>query len=674
MFVDDDSFGLMIISSDGQQTIGAASLDCNINYSQMYNGTVVNNHAYTTKIEGRSADGIKLTYEKDDDDIAMLQLAENVGLFAVTDPTNNIAAGVMIGDLDGSGELNATSLLYMQENVVASQIAVSPSGVVLGIGDLVNNIASEVLITPTDFAWNGKTIATVDQIQSAVQSDWNQSDSSALDYIKNKPVLGTVSSKDFGTSGGNVPILDSNGKLASSVLPAIAITDTFVVSTQAAMLALTAEVGDVCVRTDLNKTYILKEDGASTLSHWQEMLTPTTGVTSVNGQTGAVTLTIPTKTSDLTNDSGFITQSAIPTDYLPLSAGNSKKLTGDLYFDKTYSTIYLDNDSTNPAYIKGGYRTDLKIVSGYAGKIVLNPGYSTYSVELNTAGYLYPSGNGQCLGTYANKWANLYISGKLVNGSTSSSKGLIVPDTSTWTADKTIATTDDVATKQDTISDLSTIRSGAAAGATALQSYTETDPTVPSWAKAANKPTYSYSEITNTPDLSDVVTHDDTVTTATETTFADNYYTKTQTDNLLNRKSNFIELFKDTTTKINTASSYVAYTNLIITKSYGNTFSFSNNAVTVNADVGYVKITMQCKFYIQNTSINRFGAEVHKNGTFVDYTNNYCDFYTESSESVSATFVVIVPVQSGDVLEFYGMSNKTNNELANNTRFIVEVL
>lgn len=33
--------------------------------------------------------------------------------------------------------------------------------------------------------------------------------------------------------------------------------------------------------------------------------------------------------------------------------------------------------------------------------------------------------------------------------------------------------------KQDVISDLATIRSGAALGATALQSFTETDPTVP---------------------------------------------------------------------------------------------------------------------------------------------------------------------------------------------------
>lgn len=38
--------------------------------------------------------------------------------------------------------------------------------------------------------------------------------------------------------------------------------------------------------------------------------------------------------------------------------------------------------------------------------------------------------------------------------------------------------------KQDVISDLDTIRSGAAKGATALQSYTETDPTVPAHVKA----------------------------------------------------------------------------------------------------------------------------------------------------------------------------------------------
>jgi parallel beta-helix repeat protein len=57
------------------------------------------------------------------------------------------------------------------------------------------------------------------------------------------------------------------------------------------MLALTAEVGDVAVRTDLSKSFILKTAGASTLANWQELLTPTDAVLSVNGQTGTVSLT-----------------------------------------------------------------------------------------------------------------------------------------------------------------------------------------------------------------------------------------------------------------------------------------------------------------------------------------------------------------------------------------------
>ncbi|WP_238326842.1 hypothetical protein, partial [Paenibacillus graminis] len=56
---------------------------------------------------------------------------------------------------------------------------------------------------------------------------------------------GTAASKNTGTAAGNVPVLDSGGKLDTSVLPALAISDTFVVATQAAMLALTAEVGDI---------------------------------------------------------------------------------------------------------------------------------------------------------------------------------------------------------------------------------------------------------------------------------------------------------------------------------------------------------------------------------------------------------------------------------------------
>jgi hypothetical protein len=84
--------------------------------------------------------------------------------------------------------------------------------------------------------------------------------------------------------------LDGSGLVPTHHLPALAITTTQVVSTQSAMLALTAQIGDVAVRTDLNKSFILTATPATTLGNWQELLTPTDSVLSVDGSTGAVTL------------------------------------------------------------------------------------------------------------------------------------------------------------------------------------------------------------------------------------------------------------------------------------------------------------------------------------------------------------------------------------------------
>ena len=142
--------------------------------------------------------------------------------------------------------------------------------------------------------------------------------------LSGTPTLGTASSKDTGTTSGTIPVLGTDGKLPSSVIPASAITDTYVANSQNAMLALSnAEVGDVCVRTDINKSFILQAEPYSTLSNWQELLTPTDAVTSVNSQTGAVVLTasdvgaLPSNTtyvSSVNGSSGAITNIATTSD------------------------------------------------------------------------------------------------------------------------------------------------------------------------------------------------------------------------------------------------------------------------------------------------------------------------------------------------------------------------
>ena len=101
---------------------------------------------------------------------------------------------------------------------------------------------------------------------------------------------GTAAGKDAGISAGNVPVLDANGKLNTSVLPALAITDTLTASSEADMLALSAQKGDLCIRTDTNAVYVLSADDPGVLANWLQINVPAGSVISVNGQTGTVVL------------------------------------------------------------------------------------------------------------------------------------------------------------------------------------------------------------------------------------------------------------------------------------------------------------------------------------------------------------------------------------------------
>lgn len=78
---------------------------------------------------------------------------------------------------------------------------------------------------------------------------------------------------------------DGSGKIPTSVLPALAITDVYAVADIPARDALTVEEGDIAIVASNGRTYIY--DGAA----WLEITAPG-GVTSVNGQTGVVSLSL----------------------------------------------------------------------------------------------------------------------------------------------------------------------------------------------------------------------------------------------------------------------------------------------------------------------------------------------------------------------------------------------
>jgi hypothetical protein len=94
-----------------------------------------------------------------------------------------------------------------------------------------------------------------------------------------------VPNSDRGVPGGVATINPTTGKLEVSQLPPLAVTETFTVSSAAAMLALPAQMGDFAVRLDANTTYILAGNSAATLADWQEIIVPPgslAGLTDVN--------------------------------------------------------------------------------------------------------------------------------------------------------------------------------------------------------------------------------------------------------------------------------------------------------------------------------------------------------------------------------------------------------
>jgi hypothetical protein len=150
--------------------------------------------------------------------------------------------------------------------------AVNITGLVISVSGVTTaQFAANVIDTDATFAANSDTRLPT---QKAVATKF--------------ATLGTASTRNTGVAAGNVPVLDGSGLLETSVLPALAISSVSVVASQVAMLALTVQQGDVAVRSDLNKSYILSTNSPSTLADWKELLTPTDAVLSVAALTGAV--------------------------------------------------------------------------------------------------------------------------------------------------------------------------------------------------------------------------------------------------------------------------------------------------------------------------------------------------------------------------------------------------
>lgn len=91
-------------------------------------------------------------------------------------------------------------------------------------------------------------------------------------------------------ANNGIATLDGSGKVNTSQLPSLALTNVYSVASQVAQLALTTQSGDLVIRTDESKTYVRNSGSSGTMTDYTLLQTPTDVVLSVNGNIGTVVL------------------------------------------------------------------------------------------------------------------------------------------------------------------------------------------------------------------------------------------------------------------------------------------------------------------------------------------------------------------------------------------------
>jgi hypothetical protein len=251
-------------------------------YGAGWNGSleVPTKNAVYDKIEGLSTVyapvlGVDDNYVTDAEKAALhtaVTVTDSTSIdFTLTGQDITAQREALTGAITAPKNSNTTSLGSFTKTELSGAVS---DGDVMYIGDAPTAHTHFLAAGATDVTATATELNYVDGVTSSIQTQLNAKEATA-----NK-----------GVSGGYAS-LDGGGKVPTSQLPALALTDVFTVASQVAQLALTAEEGDVAIRTDLNKSYVHNGGVAGTMADWSELLTPTDTVLSVNGEVGAVTLT-----------------------------------------------------------------------------------------------------------------------------------------------------------------------------------------------------------------------------------------------------------------------------------------------------------------------------------------------------------------------------------------------
>lgn len=171
-------------------------------------------------------------------------------------------------------------------------------------------------------------------------------------------------------SANGIAVLGADSKIISSQIPAIAIVDTFVVANQTEQLALSAQQGDIAIRSDEAKTYVHNGGTAGDMTDWDWMQTPASAVLSVNSQTGVVTglEEVINRQNAISDDDSKYPSSGAVVDYL-----NTHIAAASAHHDNLSNGLnIIPNDVTTTGNIKiNSDLTSVRLLFGTAGDTTL---------------------------------------------------------------------------------------------------------------------------------------------------------------------------------------------------------------------------------------------------------------------------------------------------------------
>lgn len=201
-----------------------------------------------------------------------------------------------------------------------------------------------------------------------IQSDWNQANTSALDFIKNKPTIPSVNYPvtSVNTKTGAV-VLTNTDVGAAATVHTHSISDVTGLQASLDSKATTASLSGYVTTSSLSTTLSGYATSSSLISGLAGKYNTPTGTTTqyVRGDGTLATFptipTVPTNVSAFTNDSGYLT-SAVLTGYRKVETFlGTSDASGNLTI--TFANTYATPPDIQPQIIGGTFNQSVRVVS-----------------------------------------------------------------------------------------------------------------------------------------------------------------------------------------------------------------------------------------------------------------------------------------------------------------------